>query len=150
MQQLSASIAMKQVRELLKSGHTVTIPVQGKSMWPFLSGSGNMVIISSPENFTLHDVVLFEFASGVFVLHRVVGIEGNTVLLCGDGNTTIESCRQEDIVGKATAFIMSGKKPVFLATSRKWKLYSFFWTKMYCVRKPIIMLYRAYCKILGR
>ena len=40
MTRLSASLAMTQVRELLKAGHTVTIPVQGKSMWPFLSGNG--------------------------------------------------------------------------------------------------------------
>ena len=150
MTRLSASLAMTQVRELLKAGHTVTIPVQGKSMWPFLSGNGNKAVISSPEHFALHDAILFELSSGVFILHRVVGIEGDTVFLCGDGNTTIERCKRSDIVGRATAFIKRGQKPVFLSTSRKWKLYSFFWTKLYPVRKPIIILYRAYCMVFRR
>ena len=146
-QKLSASLAMTEIRELLKAGHSVTIPVQGKSMWPFLRGNGNKAIVSATEDIRVGDAVVFELSPGAFVLHRVIALSGNDVSLCGDGNTTVEHCMRKDVVAKVKAFIRTGEKePVFL-TSRKWRAYSWIWTRLRPVRRPLIIMYRAYCKI---
>lgn len=74
------------VRDILLEGQSVTVAVNGQSMLPFFR-SGTTVTIRPirSEDFKRYAVV-FADAGGRFVIHRIIGINGDMVTLLGDGN----------------------------------------------------------------
>lgn len=55
-----------------RAGHSVSVPVAGSSMSPFLAGGRDTVFFSRPDTpLRRGDIVFYERASGQFVMHRI-------------------------------------------------------------------------------
>ena len=102
---------LPEVIRFLDEGHTVTLGLKGYSMRPFLEHKRDKALLSRPTTLQKGDAVLAEIAPGVFVLHRIVKIEGDDITLRGDGNLAIERCKKTDVKGFALGFY---RKPTVL------------------------------------
>lgn len=117
-------ILMAEIAGLLKEGKTVTIPVRGNSMRPFLADGRDAVIVKRCEarDVTPGEVVLAKVSGGYTVLHRVVARRGNRLLLQGDANATTEEADLQAVVGKAVAMVRKGR--TYDAGGTTWRCYS--------------------------
>ena len=77
-------------------------------------------------------------SKGHFVLHRIVSIGGENVTLRGDGNINTESCRMKDIRAMATAFFRKGRSKPDKTSGLKWRIYSWWWTRMLPIRRYLL------------
>jgi signal peptidase len=82
-------------------GATRYAVVEGASMEPGLS-RGDLVLVRAGTSPAVGDVVLYEDpVLGVRVLHRVVGIDGDRLVLRGDANDFVDDTRPapSDVIG---------------------------------------------------
>ncbi len=136
---------LAQVRQLISEGHTVKLPVRGRSMRLFLEHDRDIALLApvSPEAVSVRDVVLAEVGNDHYVLHRVIRREGDRLTLMGDGNVKgTEQCRASDVVALATGFYRKGRTRPDLVTGRKWRIYSALWLALKPFRRLILGLYR--------
>ena len=68
---------------LVGEGVQVTLPVNGRSMYPFIIGGQESVVLVKPEGLRVGHVVLAQVEGGRHVVHRIVQLEGDRVTLCG-------------------------------------------------------------------
>ena len=112
---IANDILIPEIERLLKDGKEVRFTPSGVSMRPFIEGDRDSVILTSlSRNPRIGDILLVRLESNVqcpmsnvkyqkpptFVLHRLVRIEGDTLVLQGDGNLVGEErCGASDIIG---------------------------------------------------
>ena len=93
-------------RDMIREGHTATIYVKGFSMRPFLEHQRDRVTLDAPGELHVGDAVLAEIEPDHYVLHRIIGLEGDDVTLMGDGNIRgTERCKRKDVAGIVTHYI---------------------------------------------
>ncbi|NPD92313.1 S24/S26 family peptidase [Xylanibacter muris] len=139
---ISNSRFLPEVIRMIGNGHSVTIPLKGYSMRPFLEDDRDKAILSKVRNLNIGDIALAEISPKTYVLHRIIGINGDNVVLRGDGNIACEHCRLSDIKAIATGFYRKGSNKPCLTSSRKWKAYSWIWTRLYPIRRYLLFIYR--------
>jgi len=96
---------IREAVHLVEDGVSVTFPVKGRSMIPFIVGGKESVVLQQPGELERGMIVLAEIAPGHFVLHRIITIdaENNRVTLMGDGNVRgTESCSPAKVLARAT------------------------------------------------
>ena len=101
----------------MRDGVSVTLPVNGRSMLPFIVGGRESVILQQPTELRVGDVVLAWLPPlspagsppraggqyGYYVVHRIISIDGDQITLMGDGNLVgTEHCTVADVKAKAT------------------------------------------------
>lgn len=103
---IANDILIPEIERLLKDGKEVRFTPSGVSMRPFIEGDRDSVILTSlSRNPRIGDILLVRLESNspmspTFVLHRLVRIEGDTLVLQGDGNLVGEErCGASDIIG---------------------------------------------------
>ena len=106
-----------EIIRLIREGHTATINLYGYSMRAFLENERD-------------------------VLHRIISIKGNKVTLRGDGNYLCEYCTISDIRASVIGFYRKGRKTIDYTNHWKWKTYSFFWTRLFPIRRYLLYIYR--------
>ena len=136
--QMANAVLLTEVVRLLEEGHTVTLPLKGYSMRPFLEDGRDKALLRKAEQIAVGDAVLAEVTPGHFVLHRVVSISGQSVVLRGDGNLSIEQCRLADIRGIAVGFYRKGRERLDRTDGRKWRIYSWWWTRLLPLRRYLL------------
>ncbi len=163
------AVIIPEMINLLGEGHTVTLTVKGYSMRPFLEHLRDKVLLTSidPQNVCVGDVVLAEASrsaarksdrdgaentdlSGTtktYVLHRVKHIDGEDVILCGDGNISVEYCKLADIYAKAIAFYRKNRKKPYKIEDKTWRVYSKCWTSLYPIRRYLLYVVRQYKRV---
>ena len=140
---LYGDIIIKEAIALLQEGRRVVLPVKGSSMHPFIIGGKESVELVSP---TLplkdYDVVLAWVDGSHYVIHRIIGINGNEVCLMGDGNLAgVEHCRTEEVWAVAEYVVSPKGKRRFLYTKgRLW--FARLWRRLLPVRRWILAIYR--------
>ena len=118
---------------------TAVINLRGNSMRPFLKNERDKAVLVLPKGpCQKGDAVLAEVSPKHFVLHRIVNIDGDKITLRGDGNLGDEHCLASDIRAKAVGFLRKGRTTPDLTTGRKWRLYSWFWTRLYPIRRYLL------------
>jgi len=138
---MANEVFLPQVVQLLNEGHTVTLPLRGRSMRPFLEDGRDKALLEAiKEPPQVGDAVLAEISKGHFVLHRIVKIDGEAVTLRGDGNLGTENCRLEDIRARATAFYRKGREKADSTKGLKWRIYSWWWTRLLPVRRYLLFV----------
>lgn len=136
---MANDVFLPQVVQLLSEGHTVTLPLRGRSMRPFLEDGRDKALLEAVSDTPrVGEAVLAEVSRGHFVLHRIVSIKGDDVTLRGDGNIGTESCRLEDIRARATAFFRKGRQQPDSTSGMKWRIYSWAWTRMLPLRRYLL------------
>lgn len=127
------------VEELQQTpGKTVSLPLRGRSMRPFLQDGRDKALLTLATDFTVGDAVLAEVGPGHYVLHRVVAISGNKVTLRGDGNLACEYCRRADVKAIALGFFRKGREVADLTSGLKWRIYSWWWMRLLPIRRYLL------------
>ena len=94
---------LEEAIRLVEEGVSVTLPVRGNSMLPFIIGGKESVILGQPTDLQVGDVVLAWVEGGRYVVHRIIHLKGEQVTLMGDGNLEgTERCLIADVKAKAT------------------------------------------------
>jgi hypothetical protein len=140
--QMANALLLPEVVRILNEGHTVTLPLRGYSMRPFLENGRDKALLKAIEQPQVGDAVLAEIAEGHFVLHRIIRIEGDHVTLRGDGNLGDEHCRLANVKAKAIGFYRKGRTHLDRTDGRKWKVYSWIWMRLTPIRRYLLAFYR--------
>ena len=121
---------------------SVTLPVNGHSMLPFVVGWRDCVILQKAAHPKVGDVVVAWVEGRRYVLHRIIRIEGDRVTLMGDGNLKeTEHCRLEDVKALATHVVdVKGKTHDLYNRWRQWG--ARLWFLLRPVRRYILAIYR--------
>ena len=119
-------------------GKTVTLPLRGRSMRPFLEDGRDKALLTATKDIKIGDAVLAEISKGHFVLHRIVDIDGDQVTLRGDGNLNDEHCRRADVKATVLGFYRKGRKTLDSTSGPKWLTYSWLWMRLYPIRRYLL------------
>lgn len=104
-------VIIPEIAKLLDEGHSVTLKLRGVSMRPFTEDGRDKAILTKPcSPLKVGDVVLAEVAPRRYALHRIVKIDGNSVVMRGDGNIATEQCDISKVFGIAHCFYRKGRK----------------------------------------
>ena len=140
--QFANAILLPEIVKMLNEGHTVTLRLKGFSMRPFLEDGRDKALLTKPTNPKVGDPVLAEIAPKHFVLHRRIEINGDDVTLRGDGNLGTENCKLKDVQGAVIGFYRKGRETLDRTDGRKWRVYSWLWTRLYPIRRYLLAFYR--------
>ena len=85
---------------VLDSGGEFELSPKGTSMLPLLQeGRDSVILVKPPAVLSVGDVVLYQRENGAYVLHRIVGIDGETYTMCGDNQYQPEpGIRREQMI----------------------------------------------------
>lgn len=149
---IANAVLLPEVVRLINEGHTITLPLKGNSMRPFVVHMRDKAYLTAIHELRVGLPVLAEIEPGHFVLHRIVALDGDNVTLRGDGNIGTEHCRRQDIKALAAGFFRKGRTTPDMITSRKWRIYSWFWMRLLPFRRYLLLIHHAFFrsnKILG-
>ena len=128
---------------LVGEGVQVTLPVNGRSMYPFIIGGRESVVLVKPQSLRVGHVVLAQVEGGRHVVHRIVGIDGDRITLMGDGNLQgREHCTVEGVKALAVQVVgETGKKrPLYSPCG---KLCAKIWYMARPVRRYLLKIFRV-------
>ena len=134
---------------LVDDGVSVTLPVDGRSMLPFIIGGRESVILQKPGAVKPGDVVLARVhrtmgqeSCANYVVHRIIGIDGDRVTLMGDGNLVgREYCSTADIKAIATHVVDAKGRQHDLYC--RWRcLAARLWWHLRPIRRYLLAIYR--------
>ena len=136
-----ADILAEAIR-LVSEGVCVTLPVNGRSMLPFIIGGRESVILGRPDGAQVGDVVLAWVDGTRYVVHRIIRIDGDRVTLMGDGNIAgTEHCTVGDLKARATHVVdADGRTHELYNRWRRLAARLWFWLRP--VRRYILAIYR--------
>ena len=139
---LENAVFLPEIIKLLEEGHTVTLPLRGFSMRPFLEDNRDKALLTKPVCPKVGDPVLAEISPKHFVLHRIIKIEEEKVTLRGDGNLSTEYCTRKDIQGAVIGFYRKGREKLDRTDGWKWQTYSRIWMRLYPIRRYLLAIYK--------
>lgn len=127
---------------LVREGVSVTLPVNGNSMLPFIIGGKESVILQGPGLIDVGDVVLAWVDGCRYVVHRIIRINGDRVTLMGDGNLAgTEHCTLNDIKAIAT-HVVDAKERTHYLYNRWRKSAAKIWFRLRPMRRYLLAIYR--------
>ena len=136
-----AEILQETIR-LVEDWVSVTLPVNGQSMLPFIIGGKESVILQKPILPKVGNVVLAWVDGSHYVVHRIIRIDGDDVTLMGDGNVAgTEHCTRSDIKAVATHVVGADGRIHYL-NSRWRKLTAKLWYRLLPIRRYLLAIYR--------
>ena len=131
---LANEILLEEAGKLLNEGREVVFTPLGCSMQPFIEGGRDQVRLLRKDSVEVGDIVLARL-TGRYVMHRVFSIDGERIVLMGDGNIAgTEQCRRQDIMGTVTAIIK--EKRTVIPGKGTW------WRRLLPIRRYILAIYR--------
>ena len=139
---MSDDTIIEEAIRLVEDGVSVTLPVNGHSMLPFIIGGKESVILQKPVLSKKGDVVLAWTDGCRYVVHRIIAIEGEAVTLMGDGNLSgTEHCTLKDVKAKVTHVVGADERPHNLYC--RWRrVAARLWWHLRPVRKYLLAIYR--------
>lgn len=133
---------LNEVLKLVDEGLSVTLPVKGTSMLPFIIGGKESVILQKPDKPKIGEVVLAWIDERRYVIHRIIGISDGRVTLMGDGNLRgVEYCSVCDIKGVVT-HIVDGEGSKTYLYGRGRRLSAKLWYILRPLRKYLLAIFR--------
>ena len=130
--------------EYIRNGHTVTLPLRGYSMRPYLEDERDKALLTKvPEQLKVGDVILAEIAPKCYALHRIVNVSGENITMYGDGNFSPEHIHRGDVLAIATGFFRKGSEHLTPVDSFWYTCYWHIWLKLRPLRYPLLLCYRA-------
>ena len=127
---------------LVDEGISVTLPVNGHSMLPFIIGGKESVVLQKPDKLKVGDVVLAWVDNSRYVVHRIILFDGRNVILMGDGNLVgTEHCTLNDIKARVTHVVDAKKRTHYLYKGWR-KLAAKVWYWLRPVRRYLLAIYR--------
>ncbi len=136
------AVILPEIVKLMDEGHTITLRLRGFSMRPFLEDNRDKALMTKATHPQVGDPVLAEVSPGHYVLHRIISIDHDHVTLRGDGNIGTEHCRISDVKGAVIGFYRKGREKLDRTDGKKWKIYSWVWTRLFPIRRYLLAFYR--------
>ena len=135
-------LIIQEAIRLVNEGISVTFPVKGWSMLPFIIGGKESVILQKPSTPKVGDVVLAWVEGTRYVVHRIIRIEDNRVTLMGDGNVAgTEHCTIEDVKAIATYVVDADGRKRYLY-SNWYQRAAKVWFRLLPIRRYLLAVYR--------
>ena len=131
---------------LVQDGVSVTFPVKGRSMLPFIIGGRESVILQKPGSLQRGQVVLAQVGPDRYVVHRIIKVEPDRITLMGDGNICgTESCTPSNVLAIATHVVdEKGKRRTLESKGQMFK--AKVWYVIRPLRRIILAVLRRTCK----
>ena len=109
---MTDEVIIKEAARLVADGVSVTFPVKGRSMLPFIIGGRESVILQQPDDLKVGHVILAQVGPNRYVVHRIIRIgQDGQITLMGDGNIRgTESCTPDHVMARATHVVSSKGK----------------------------------------
>lgn len=143
--QLPNSVIIPEVARLVKEGKSVTLPLRGYSMRPYLEDQRDKGLLVKPiEPLKVGDVILAEIEPLRYALHRIVKIEGDDITMYGDGNFSPEYIKKDDVFAIAIGFYRKGSNKLDSVDSIYYKVYWRTWVALRPVRRYLLIIWRLY------
>jgi len=131
-------VLLPEIERMLNEGKQVRFTPTGVSMRPWIEGGRDAVVLHRADKEVRAGQVLLCRVGERYVLHRLLRIaEDGTLVLQGDGNLVgTETCRREDVMGRAVEVYNARGR-------RKWLPESTWWLRLpVVVRKYGLKIYR--------
>ncbi len=129
------------IARLIEEGQEVIFRPKGVSMLPFIRGGKDSVLLRKADEVKAGDIALAEVSDGRYVLHRVERIEGEVIVLMGDGNLVgRERCRRKDVIAIAVKIIKSNRE--IDCQSQRHLRNAEIWKRLLPVRRYLLAFYR--------
>lgn len=146
---LDNELFFAEVERMLAEEHFVTLRSKGSSMFPFITGGRDSVVLQKSRDINAGDIVLARIPGKGHVLHRVYKADGDRLTLMGDGNLHAkEECTKSDVAGKVTEIIRDGRH-VHCSAPAEWRKAAV-WMKLLPVRRLLLCVCRIYVKLKQR
>ena len=138
---LPPEAAVERILAVMEAGAAAPLVISGWSMSPFLvHGRDTVYLTPPPETLKKGDMILYRRDSGMYVLHRICAVEGNTFTLIGDGQLEKEpDIRKDQILALVTAVRRKGK--LLKKGSFWWDFFEKIWLNMIPLRPAALKLY---------
>jgi len=135
--------------ELERTGRLVYTN-QGDSMRPLIHKQHDMLIISKVSRpLKKYEVPLYKRDSGEYVLHRVLKVDKQGYVLCGDNRWNREyGITDKHILGVLEAVIRDGKR--ISVTDWNYRIYMHLWCDFFYVRAVVLICMRMIQRIKGK
>ncbi len=128
--------------KLVNEGLSVTFPVNGISMLPFIIGGKESVVLVKPGTPKIGDVVLAWVDGNRYVVHRIISIIGDDIMLMGDGNRVgHEFCQTKDIAARAD-YVVNEKGRRRYLYSKSQMFFSRLWFRLLPIRRYLLAIYK--------
>ena len=127
----------------LSDGRSVRFRLKGVSMTPLIRDGRDEVIVypCTPHELAPMDVVLFRYNDN-HLLHRIIGRDGDNLLLQGDGSLVAqERCHVTDVVGKVHTIVRPTGREVSVENWR-WRFLSRLWCNLGPFRRILLRILR--------
>ncbi|MBQ0073678.1 MAG: peptidase S41 [Prevotella sp.] len=142
---LPNEIIIPQVAEMVRKGHTVTLPLRGFSMRPYLEDKRDKALLSSvPLYLNVGDVILAEISPKRYALHRIVSIDGDIITMYGDGNFTPEYIERQDVLAIALGFYRKGSTKLSSVEGFWYRMYWKTWVMLRPIRRYLLLIWKLY------
>lgn len=150
MTNISDNDIIRSAINLVNEGMRVTFPVKGYSMLPFIIGGKESVDLVKPIDIQVGHVVLAWVEGCRYVVHRIIQIDGDKVVLMGDGNIAgVEHCLLSDVAALAVNVVTPKGKHNNLYSPWRIKA-SHLWWRLLPIRRWILAIYRrTWLKIMS-
>ena len=136
------------IEELLAMDRQAIFTVKGTSMLPFIGDNRDSVILEKRNfnNLKKGDIILFQYDSGKYILHRIYNISQSGYQTIGDGCISFDDwIRTDQVKGVVTKIIRKGKE--IDCNSTKWKIIFSLWMKLLPIRRYLLQTYFILGKI---
>jgi hypothetical protein len=91
--------------ERLREGKIIAVPTVGLSMYPFIKGGRDKVLVRKQDKVCVGDIVMAPYR-GMMIMHRVYAIKGSQLILMGDGNLRgTEVVEKSEVCGTAIEIV---------------------------------------------
>lgn len=134
--------------ELERTGRLVYTNL-GNSMMPLIRQQKDLVIIKQAKGpLKRYDVPLYKRDSGEYVLHRILKVNRQGYVLCGDNRWNREyGITDKHIIGVLEGVVRDGKK--ISVTDWNYRCYVHLWCDFFYIRAGILMVLKR-IKRLGK
>ena len=132
---------------LVDEGISVTLPVNGYSMLPFIIGGKESVVLQKSDKLKVGDIVLAWADNSRYVVHRIILFDGHNVILMGDGNLVgTERCTLQDVKAVATHVVGANEQMHYLYTPWRCRAARLWWY-LRPIRRYLLAIYRIIKKL---
>lgn len=132
---------------ILEKGFYVTRP-KGTSMFPMLKDNCNEICVVKADEINKYDVPLYKRESGEYVLHRILDINEDGYVCCGDNQWTLEyGVKREQIIGKLDRWFKGNKE--YTVSDKSYQRYVKLWCKSLKRRHFILWFWHRYNYLVG-
>jgi hypothetical protein len=142
---LTNEIIIPQVAEKIKAGYTVTLPLRGYSMRPYLEDGRDKALLAAVDtDLQIGDVILAEISERRWALHRITAIDGDNITMCGDGNFTSEHIKRADVIAIAKGFYRKGRDILEETSTISYAIYWKTWLFLRPIRRYLLFAWKLW------